>query len=144
MITLKAFHFTNTPVVCAYHETSVQDVLNKLLKNKHKGMPIINRDRNVIGVIFQKDILALVFQGKDLNTVSAGKIASSNVLTADINASIKAIIKTLVLEDLEMIPITEENKLVGTITNLDILRSITRQKKSGFMLVEKKNSVLMS
>lgn len=144
MKNLKAFHFINTPVVCAYRETSVLDILNKLIKIKSKGMPIVNRDKSVVGVVFQKDILALVFQGKDLNIVEAGRLASLNVLTADISASITAIMKTLVLEDLEMIPITEKDKLVGAITNLDILKTISNRNFSGFTSIEKEIPSLLT
>ena len=127
------------PVTCSLTETSLSDIFTKLLEKKISAMPIVTPTGAVVGVISKKDILQYVFRGENISAIKSGDAIDRNVVTAEINASIKAITRHLVLEQLDCIPIIEYGKLVGIITPHDILKKLTI-KASGFMTVTKKQN----
>ncbi|MCB0521744.1 MAG: CBS domain-containing protein [Lewinellaceae bacterium] len=128
----------NAPLVTKYMtkklitfkpETAIMDVVDTLLKNKITGAPVLDDQKNVVGLIDDKDCLKVLFGGAYHNQpVENNDVAHymSNVMrTVSVHADIyeaafiflNSVYKRLLVVD-------DGGKLVGQISRRDILRAI--------------------
>lgn len=105
-----------------------EEILNK---NKIKYLPILNREKIIIGIVSQKDILQhtiLLYRNTPLEIEKAqlGDIMKKKVLSGFPDTAIREIAKIMVEERVGCLPIISKDKseLVGIITRSDILRSV--------------------
>ena len=137
MKNLIAAHIMKFPVFCSLEENTLDQILKKLLVRKISVMPIVSPEKAVLGVISKKDILGHLYRGQNINNLRAGDIIDRDVVTAEVNSSVKALMRPLIWNDLTCIPVMEHGKLVGIITVHDILKVIAK-KPPGFLTVTKK------
>ncbi len=116
-----------SPVICAGVTTRISDIAEKLYKNKITGVPIINEDKQVIGVVSERDICELILQGKELQYVQAEEVMARNVITADKNSFVIAAIKSIVENQIMRLPVVDDGKLIGIVTRHDLLKVITNK-----------------
>lgn len=105
-----------------------EEILNK---HKIKYLPILDRDKVIIGIVSQKDILQhtiLLYRNTPLEIEKAqlGDIMKKKVLSGFPDTAIREIAKIMVEERVGCLPIISKDKseLVGIITRSDILRSV--------------------
>ncbi len=110
-------------------ETAIMDVISTLLENRITGAPVLNDNRDVVGLIDDKDCLKVLFdsayhnQPVDNSTVS--NYMSNVMRTVSVHADIyevafiflNSVYKRLLVVD-------DSGKLVGQISRRDILRAI--------------------
>ena len=99
-------------------EASVQDALQIMKKHKIGGIPIINSNEELIGIVTNRD---LRFQ-KD-NSQRLSGIMTKNVITAKIGISLDDAEKVLKKHKIEKLPVVDGNKFVGLITYKDIQKN---------------------
>ena len=99
-------------------EASVQDALQIMKKHKIGGIPIINSNEELIGIVTNRD---LRFQ-KD-NSQKLSGIMTKNVITAKIGISLDDAEKVLKKHKIEKLPVVDGNKFVGLITYKDIQKN---------------------
>jgi len=105
-----------------------EEILNK---HKIKYLPILDRDKVIIGIVSQKDILQhtiLLYRNTPLEIEKAqlGDIMKKKVLSGFPDTAIREIAKIMVEERVGCLPIISKDKseLIGIITRSDILRSV--------------------
>lgn len=110
-------------------ETAIMDVISTLLENRITGAPVLNDNKDVVGLIDDKDCLKVLFdsayhnQPVDNSTVS--NYMSNVMRTVSVHADIyevafiflNSVYKRLLVVD-------DSGKLVGQISRRDILRAI--------------------
>ena len=99
-------------------EASVQDALQIMKKHKIGGIPIINSNEELIGIVTNRD---LRFQ-RD-NSQKLSRIMTKNVITAKIGISLDDAEKVLKKHKIEKLPVVDGNKFVGLITYKDIQKN---------------------
>lgn len=116
-----------SPVLCCLFTTSLKTIADKLATIKYHGVPIINEDQELVGIITEKNVLQAVSQGKNLATTPAKEIMSSPVVTAEKQSMISAIIKVMVEKDITRVVIVENNKVKGMISQHDIVKKLKKE-----------------
>ena len=111
---------TRNPVTIA-PEASLLDCAKKMLKNKVGGLPIIDKNKILIGFISQKDILWAIIKksGKDFNKIKARDISTKKLTTISPKASIEEALKKI--RKYKRLPVVQKGKLIGLLTAKDIL-----------------------
>ena len=99
-------------------EASVQDALQIMKKHKIGGIPIVNSNEELIGIVTNRD---LRFQ-RD-NSQKLSRIMTKNVITAKIGISLDDAEKVLKKHKIEKLPVVDGNKFVGLITYKDIQKN---------------------
>lgn len=100
----------------------VKDAVTNLLASSFSGLPVIDDDNKLIGIVTEFDILDAMLQGKDLETTRVFEIMTQDVHTADQDTPVMEIAKIMKEENLIRIPIMEGEKLVGIVGRCDILK----------------------
>ncbi|OFV95874.1 MAG: histidine kinase [Acidobacteria bacterium RIFCSPLOWO2_12_FULL_54_10] len=114
----------NSPVIATTNRASVRDIATQLVVNGISGMPVTNREGEVLGVVTEADILDALMDGKKLETLTAQEIMSSEPITIDVKASLDEVMKLLQEKGILRVPVTDHGKLVGVISRVDIIRSV--------------------
>lgn len=108
------------PVKVVGENVSIAEVSGMLKKYGHSGIPIVDNDNNIVGIITRKDIDRAIGHGLSHAPVKGFK--SHGVVKAGPGATISEIQNLMIENGIGRIPIIDKNKIVGIVTRKDILR----------------------
>ena len=82
-------------------------------------------DKSIYGIITRKDIVnKVIAYNKDLETTKVSEIMSEPLMTISPEMSIDTVARLMAKTDIRRFPVMEGNKLVGMVSNSDILKAI--------------------
>ena len=100
-------------------EAKVSDALELMKENKIGGIPVVDADKKLIGIVTNRD---LRFQ-KNLSEDVVNVMTSENIITAKMGTDLKEAEQILQAHKIEKLPVVDEhNKLIGLITYRDIIK----------------------
>lgn len=152
---LKAKDVMTRDVISVTPETEVT-VIAKLLLDKHfNGVPVVDREGGLVGIICQSDLIAeqkklpipSVFTILDafipiyspgrtekemqkIAAIRASQAMTRNPVTVGPETGLDEI-ASIMVKGIHTIPVVEGNKLVGIIGKLDILQTLVPASKQG-------------
>jgi CBS domain-containing protein len=146
---MKAKDIMTRQVISVYPETKIADAAKLLLEKHLNGLPVIDHDGNLVGIICQSD---LIFQQKKIPVPTVftfldglfpltsykdmekevKKIAAADVkdamapspFTVKPDTSLEDIATIMVRHNVHTLPVVEENRVVGVIGKEDVLRTL--------------------
>ena len=119
----KAFEIMTGNIVAARQSTTVREIGTKLLIGNFNGLPVIDSNAKVIGIVTAVDILRAVRQGKNLDSLRAIDIMTRNPVVVKQDAEIDEIIDIILQKAIIFVPVVDhEHKLIGVVGRLDILQ----------------------
>ena len=119
---LEAKDIMKKPVISTKKSASAKDIALQLVSGRFSGMPVIDEEERVIGVITEHDLLNKVLEGKDLGKLTVEDLMQKNPITVDVNAPLGDILDIMLENGILRIPVTDGLCLVGVISRSDILR----------------------
>ncbi len=120
-LNMKVREVMNTRVAAAKRETSGHDIAFQLLSGMESGLPVIEGDMNIIGIVTQFDLLKALEEGKDLDTITAQEIMSVPPITVSEDTPVKDVLALMRKERILGVPVVCNGRLVGTIFRGDLL-----------------------
>ena len=138
---MKAFDLMSQQVVVARENTNAEQISARLLAGEFNGVPVVDDNGTVIGIVTAIDILKAIQGGKKLNAMLARDIMTSNPSTVKRDTPQEEIISIMVEKEIVLVPVVEENnnnKLIGVVAGLDILRE---KLNEGFITIEKREAL---
>ncbi len=112
-----------TEVITVRRQTSISRVIETLLENNVTGLPVVNDDMTLAGVITEKDVLHLLFGLKD-DSAKVEDFMTKDVVSFEQDEDLIAICECLVQNNFRRVPIVAKGKLVGIISRKDISKYI--------------------
>jgi CBS domain-containing protein len=128
-------------VIVAKENTNAEQISARLLAGEFNGVPVVDDNGAVIGIVTALDILRAMQGGKKLNTMLARDIMTPNPSTIKRDTPLEEIIRILVEKEIVLVPVVEDNnnnKLIGVVARLDILRE---KLNEGFITIEKREAL---
>ena len=104
--------------------TSVIEAIDLLLENKISGLPVVDDDNNLIGIISEKDLLHILFRENMNVKETIDKHMSKKVSAFDEDDKVTDICEFFLDSSFSRAPIVTNGKLVGIISRRDILKCI--------------------
>ena len=138
---MDAYDLMSPQVVVAKENTNAEQISSRLLAGEFNGVPVVDDNGAVIGIVTALDILRAIQGGKKLNTMLARDIMTPNPSTVKKDTPIEEIVRILVEKEIVLVPVVEDNnnnKLIGVVARLDILRE---KLNEGFITVEKREAL---
>ncbi|MDD5622173.1 MAG: CBS domain-containing protein [Actinomycetota bacterium] len=108
------------PVQVVKENLNISRVNEILKKYGHSGIPIVDKNNDLAGIITRKDIDKAIGHGLSHAPVKGFK--SRGIVKAGPNTSIGEIQNLMIKNGIGRIPITDKRKIVGIVTRKDILR----------------------
>jgi CBS domain-containing protein len=127
-------------VVVAKENTNAEQISSRLLAGEFNGVPVVDDNGAVVGIVTALDILKALQGGKKLNTMLARDIMTSNPSVVKKDTPIEEIIRIVVEKEIVLVPVVEDNnnKLIGVVARLDILRE---KLNEGFITIGKREAL---
>jgi CBS domain-containing protein len=101
----------------------IHEVIETMVENDVTGLPVVDDDMNLVGIISEKDVLELV---SDLQNSSSTveDFMTKEVVCFDVEDGLIPICECLIKNHFRRVPITIGGKLVGIISRKDIIKYI--------------------
>jgi CBS domain-containing protein len=126
---MKAIDVMTTNLVAARAGTTAREVGTKLLLGNFNGLPVIDSNIKVIGIVTAVDILRSIRQGKNLDSIQAIDIMTRNPVVIKQDTEINEIIDIILQKAIILVPVINgERRLIGVVSRLDILRQNLNEK----------------
>jgi CBS domain-containing protein len=138
---LKAFDLMSQQVIVAKENTNAEQISARLIAGEFNGVPVVDDNGAVVGIVTAIDILKAIQGGKKLNAMLARDIMTPNPSTIKRDTPLEEIIRILVEKEIVLVPVVEDdnnNKLIGVVARLDILRE---KLNDGFITMGKREAL---
>ena len=113
-------------------EASVVEASELMKKEKVHRLPVLDRDKNLIGVISEKDILfatpspasslSIHEMAYLLSKLTVRKLMTKNPVTINRTTTVEEAARLMVDQDLSCLPVVEDGKLVGIVSKSDMFK----------------------
>jgi CBS domain-containing protein len=121
---MKAYDIMSVDIEAAKENATVSEIGTRLILRSINGMPIIDDDGKVIGILTVIDILRAIKDNKNIDILKAGDIMTRNATVIEQETEMMDMIDTMDKNGIEMIPVVDEKKdgrLIGVVSRKDIL-----------------------
>lgn len=100
-----------------------REIIYKLISTGLPGLPVINENMEVKGIVTEFDILGNIREGMRLDEITAERIMSKDPRTTDLETPAEKIIEMMLEYNLTMIPITKDKKLMGIVDRASLIEA---------------------
>jgi CBS domain-containing protein len=148
---MKVKDIMNTNVKTAKPATPVRDIVEVMCFNKISGLPVVDDNNNVVGVVSEKDVLRKMFPDisdvakeegvpdfermekdyGDALSLKTGDIMSKLVASANPDMPLMKAVSIMCVQKIRRIPVVQGNKLVGIISLGDVHKAIFANSLKG-------------
>lgn len=129
---LKVKDYMTTQLITFKPNQSVQEVVESLIKNKISGGPVVNDRHELVGIISEGDCLKQLSESRYYNMPlqhdNVEKRMATNVEIIDGNMDVFDAANKFLKSKRRRFPIVENGKLVGQISQKDILKAALQLK----------------
>jgi len=127
MITAK--QLMSTSVITISPDEDIYEAMRMMALNNITGLPVIEDDGTLLGIITEKDILVLLYsnlEDPDMDRVvgTVGQFMTRHVISFGPEDSLANIGECLSTNDFRRVPILYDGKLIGIISRKDVIRYI--------------------
>lgn len=121
----KAKTIMSTKVITVKRQTPVYEAIRTLVENNVTGLPVVNDDMTLAGIITEKDVLRLLYDTERRSDKVEG-FMTKGVVSFNEDDSLIDITECLIKNSFRRVPITSGGKLVGIISRKDIISYILK------------------
>lgn len=124
---LKAKDIMTKRVISVKTDTPIISVLKLIAEHNISGLPVVEDDMTLVGIISEKDVLSLFYNNDDDET-TVDDFMTQPPLFFDEDESLLDVCDFLRKNVFRRVPITSEGKLVGIISIRDVIEYILQSK----------------
>ena len=110
-------------VVTVSPENTISEVARKFANNR-VGSAVILKGKKPVGIITREDVINVVAHGKNINTVKVSELKQQKFVTAKPTDDLLAVVRTMSEEGVKRVPIIDKGKIVGILTEKEILSAV--------------------
>ena len=148
---MKVNEIMSQPVITISEDTTLREVARIMLEHGIGGLPVVDHDRNLSGIVTETDFTARekcvpfsMFRAPQLfgtwlgddaeelyakaGNIRAREVMSRKVVTVNENDPIEKVLELMLKYDINRIPVLSERKPVGIVARRDLLRVMRDQQ----------------
>jgi CBS domain-containing protein len=127
---LKAKDIMTKDVVSVKKDTPIYEAVELLRKNEITGMPVIEDDMTLVGVITEKDVLRLFYADEDEKNKTVGFFMTRPAVSYKENESLQSVCDFMMINYFRRVPvISKKGKVVGILSRPDVIDYIIEQRR---------------
>ena len=111
-------------VVSVRRDTPVEEAMELLLAHEIAGIPVVEEDMTLVGIITEKDLLRLLYGHQDIEALTVEEFMTQPAVHFEADESIDDICTCLLNVTFRRVPVTKDEKVVGIISRPDVIRCI--------------------
>ena len=101
-------------------EASVQEAAQLLYRERISGLPVVNADGRIIGIVTEADIISKASR----EGLRVADIMSHEIIAVTEDTPINEIALLLTERKIKRVPVISEDKLVGIVSRADIVHAV--------------------
>jgi CBS domain-containing protein len=110
-------------VVTISPEASIQEAIETLLKQEFSGLPVLDRQGNLVGIVTEFALLGLVYDDR-IRSDAVSKHMTTELLTVDADDPVSKVADLCIVHRVRRVPVLDKGRLVGLIARRDVLRAL--------------------
>lgn len=127
---LKVEEIMTKDVVSVTIDTPIYEALEILRKNDITGMPVIDDDMTLVGVITEKDVLRLFHADEDEKNKTVGFFMTRPAVSYRGDENLGNVCDFMMVNYFRRVPVvSKKGKLIGIISRPDVIDYIIKQRK---------------
>jgi CBS domain-containing protein len=104
-------------------EASIRDAIEMLIGKEISGLPVIDSQSRLVGVITEFAMLAMVYD-HEVRCQTVGQHMTREVITVNVDDPISRIADLCIVHRVRRLPVMRDGKLVGLIARRDVLKAL--------------------
>ncbi len=125
MITAK--DVMNPWVVTTTKDTPISEAIELMLEHKISGLPVVDDEQKLLGIITEKDILPLYNTSRLIEETKVQDLMTAPVVSFNQDETLDDICACLIENDFRRVPVTSAGEIVGIVSRPDITRIILKK-----------------
>jgi len=119
---IKAKDVMTKEVISAKTDIPIYEAVRILRKNEITGMPIVEDDMTLVGVLTEKDVLRLFYAGEDEKNKTVNDYMTRPAVSYKEGDTLQSICDFMMINYFRRVPVTsKEGKVVGIISRPDVI-----------------------
>ena len=110
-------------VVTIGPEASIHDAITLLLDKRISGLPIVDREGALVGILTEYALLAMAYD-KDVTCQAVAQHMTRDVISVDAGVQVNRVADQFIVHRVRRLPVTKNGRLVGLISRVDVLRAL--------------------
>ena len=104
-------------------EATVQDAIETLLSKKISGLPVVDTNGQLVGIITEFALLAMAYD-VDVRQERIRKHMTTEVISVNPDDPIRKVADTCIIRRVHRVAVVEEGRVIGLISRRDVLKGI--------------------
>ena len=123
---LKAKDIMTKKVLSVKQDTSVVDAIRLMAKNNISGIPVVEDDMTLVGILSEQDVLRLFHTYEDEKDRAVNDFMTQPAIHFEENELLLDVCYCLRDNAIRRVPVTSNGKVSGVISRSDILKCILK------------------
>ena len=117
-----------TDVVAVGPGASIRDAARLMFRYRVSGVPVVDMDDHVLGIITEGDFLAMEIERLETGAVptKVGEVMSKSVKTIPPEMDVTGAARFMQAQDIKRLVVATDGRMVGIISRFDIVSAFTR------------------
>ena len=124
-----------TEVRAVSTDATVEEAIRILVKNHISGMPVVDGQQNLVGIVSEFRLLEALFN-PEVKEMFVGDVMSKDVIIGTPEMSLSDATSQMVLHRIRRLPVVSDGRLVGIVSRHDLLRYVLETGNEMECLVE--------
>ena len=108
---------------------TIKSSSQKLHEKKVGCMPVLNKNKNVIGIISERDLSQFIYAERFNSNLPVSQIMTKELVTCDLNTSVTELMDEMTKKKIRHILIMEDKKLLGIVSIGDVVNHLINKIK---------------
>lgn len=127
----KVKHVMTTNVVTVRKNTPISQATELLMSNNITGMPVVEDDMTLVGVISERDVLHLFCSSGRTTNRTVSDFMTTPAIHFEQDDDIEDVCACLMENNFRRVPVTSNGKVVGIVSRRDVLDYIAHSNSDG-------------
>ncbi len=114
---------TNVPIT--EPDTTIKTAIHRMNSEHLTGLPVLNPNRTLAGMLSEKDVLRLIYEKQNANGF-VNQFMTIDPVSFETDATIMEICQCIINNNFRQIPVTENGKFAGLISRKDLMNFLLR------------------
>jgi len=122
----KAQDIMITDVITVRADTPIYEAMKILVENSISGLPVVDKNMVLVGIITEKDMLCLLVEGDIERRQTVGDYMNKKVVCFRSDDDILSICDFFTKSSFRRFPIIKDGKMAGIVSRRDIIKLILK------------------
>jgi CBS domain-containing protein len=123
---LTAGSIMTTDLVTVRPDASIEEAIQILLNQSISGLPVVDDDGRLVGVITEFALLAVTYDKRVKNHTICQHM-TRDVIAVDVNDPVSRIADLCIVHRVRRVPVMQDGRLIGVIARRDVLRALVEE-----------------